>query len=78
VRNPFIPTIEDGKIVGLGSNDAGASVVSLLHAFFYLTQQQQQYNFDFCSFRRRRNFGLKNGIESLFARTTKNRFCHSW
>jgi len=33
-RNPFKPTIENGKLFGLGSNDAGASVVSLLYAFF--------------------------------------------
>ena len=32
-RNPFEPTIEDGRIYGLGSNDAGASLVSLLTTF---------------------------------------------
>ncbi len=32
-RNPFEPTIEDGRIYGLGSNDAGASLVALLTAF---------------------------------------------
>ena len=32
-RDPFSPDIEDGKLYGLGSNDAGASVVSLLAAF---------------------------------------------
>lgn len=34
-RNPYTPTIADGKLYGLGSNDAGASVVSLLSAFLY-------------------------------------------
>jgi len=43
-RNPLMPAVENGKLFGLGSNDAGASVVSLLYAFFYLTQQQQSYN----------------------------------
>jgi len=43
-RNPLMPVVENGKLFGLGSNDAGASVVSLLYAFFYLTQQQQSYN----------------------------------
>ena len=43
-RDPLMPAIENGKLHGLGSNDAGASVVSLLHAFFYLTQHQQSYN----------------------------------
>ena len=32
-RNPFEPTIEDGRIYGLGSNDAGASLVSLVATF---------------------------------------------
>lgn len=32
-RDPFTPTIEDGRLYGLGSNDAGASVVSLTAAF---------------------------------------------
>lgn len=34
-RDPFAPTIEDGKLYGLGSNDAGASVVSLMAAFLH-------------------------------------------
>ena len=32
-RDPFAPTIEDGKLYGLGSNDAGASLVSLVATF---------------------------------------------
>ena len=32
-RNPFEPTIEEGKLYGLGSNDAGASLVSLVATF---------------------------------------------
>ncbi len=32
-RNPFSADIEDGKLYGLGSNDAGASVVSLMSVF---------------------------------------------
>lgn len=32
-RNPFDSTITDGKIYGLGSNDAGASLVSLIATF---------------------------------------------
>ena len=36
IKNPFAPVIENGKLFGLGSNDAGASVVSLLQVFFFL------------------------------------------
>lgn len=35
-RNPFLPTVEDGKLYGLGSNDAGGPLVSLIATFFYL------------------------------------------
>lgn len=34
--NPFMPTHRDGRIYGLGSNDAGASVVSLIETFLRL------------------------------------------
>ena len=32
-KDPFTPREENGKLYGLGSNDAGASVVSLLQVF---------------------------------------------
>lgn len=35
-RDPFSPDIEDGKLYGLGSNDAGASGVALAAAFLEL------------------------------------------
>lgn len=34
-RDPFHPHIEDGKLYGLGSNDAGGSLVSLLATFVH-------------------------------------------
>lgn len=37
-RDPFTPTVEEDRLYGLGSNDAGASAVSLLSAFLYLSQ----------------------------------------
>ncbi len=43
-RDPFTPSEEEGRLYGLGSNDAGASVVSLLHVFFELCRTTQPYN----------------------------------
>jgi len=34
-RDPFAPDIEDGKLYGLGSNDAGGCLVSLVAAFLH-------------------------------------------
>lgn len=70
VRNPFHPTIEDGKLYGLGSNDAGASVVSLLYAYFFLTQKEQAYNLIFAATAEEEVSG-KNGIENLILELPK-------
>lgn len=43
-RNPYEPTHEDGRIYGLGSNDAGGSVVSLIAAYRYMEEQELPYN----------------------------------
>ncbi|WP_010663332.1 M20 family metallo-hydrolase [Marinilabilia salmonicolor] len=44
---PFVPTELGDRIIGLGSNDAGASVVALLAAFRKLEQSPQTYNLIF-------------------------------
>lgn len=44
LKDPF-GAEEDGDILfGLGSNDAGASLVSLMHTFIHLVQKHQAYN----------------------------------
>ena len=43
-RNPYEPTHEEGRIYGLGSNDAGGSVVSLISAYRYLEMKPLPYN----------------------------------
>lgn len=43
-RDPFSPVEEDGRLYGLGSNDCGGGLVSLLQAFRILTGRQQAYN----------------------------------
>ncbi len=40
VRDPFAPTVEGDQLFGLGSNDAGASAVSLIATFCYLAKQE--------------------------------------
>lgn len=38
-RDPFSPDIEDGKLYGLGSNDAGGALVSLAACFLYFYEK---------------------------------------
>jgi acetylornithine deacetylase len=68
--DPFIPTEKDGKIYGLGSNDAGASVVALLHTFFLLSQENQPYNLIFSATAEEELSG-KDGIELLLKELPK-------
>ncbi len=42
--DPFVPLRTEGKIMGLGSNDAGASVVSLITAFLALRNETLPFN----------------------------------
>lgn len=43
-HNPFVPTIEDDRLYGLGSNDCGGGLCSLLQIFRMLTEKPQSYN----------------------------------
>jgi acetylornithine deacetylase len=43
-RNPFEPTIEGDKLYGLGSNDAGASLVSLALTFMRFVGKEMPFN----------------------------------
>ncbi len=64
-NNPFTPTIDgNGRLFGLGSNDAGASVVSLLHVFLELTRTTQPYNLIFLASCEEEVSGA-GGIESV-------------
>lgn len=45
-RNPFSPVIEGDRLYGLGSNDCGGGLVTLLQVFRELTSRpEQRYNF---------------------------------
>ena len=43
-RNPFAPLIEEEKLYGLGSNDAGASLVALLASFLLNSSKKSNWN----------------------------------
>ena len=65
MKQPFKPLLEsNGKLYGLGSNDAGASVVSLLQAFIALSGTQQHYNLIYLASCEEEVSG-KGGIESV-------------
>lgn len=49
-RDPFAPDIQEGKLFGLGSNDAGGSLVSLLAVFLYFYNHENlRYNLCFAA-----------------------------
>ena len=43
-RDPFSPDVEEGVLYGLGSNDCGGGLCSLLQIFRMLTEKPQHYN----------------------------------
>lgn len=43
-RDPFAPVVEEGRLYGLGSNDAGASVVSLVETFLTFRTRPLPFN----------------------------------
>lgn len=64
-KDPFTPVIEDGKLYGLGSNDAGGSLVSLLAAFlFYYNKTNLKYNLIIAATAEEEISGY-NGVELL-------------
>lgn len=63
-KDPFTPTEANGKLYGLGSNDAGASVVSLFQAFRELCRKEQAYNLIYLASCEEEVSG-PNGIESV-------------
>ncbi|MDQ6610631.1 MAG: M20 family metallo-hydrolase [Bacteroidota bacterium] len=63
-KNPFQPTIEDGKLYGLGSNDAGGCMVSLMMTFLHFYGEENlKYNLVFAATAEEEISG-PNGIQS--------------
>lgn len=64
-KDPFSPEIEDDKLYGLGSNDAGASLVSLMATFsHFYSQQNLKYNLIIAATAEEENSG-PNGLAHL-------------
>jgi acetylornithine deacetylase/succinyl-diaminopimelate desuccinylase-like protein len=69
--DPFSPIEKEGKLFGLGSNDAGGSLVSLLAVFlFFYEQKNLNYNLVVAATAEEEISG-KNGIEALLAELPK-------
>ena len=60
-HNPFAPTLESDRLYGLGSNDCGGGLVTLLQAFRYLTLRPHSYNLVYLASAEEEVSG-KNGI----------------
>jgi acetylornithine deacetylase len=64
LHDPFSPYVKDGKLYGLGSNDAGASLCSLIQVFRILSSKPQKYNL-ILGISAEEEITGKNGIETL-------------
>jgi acetylornithine deacetylase len=63
--DPFNPAVQDGKLFGLGSNDAGGCLVSLIAAFlFFYEKENLKYNLILAASAEEEISGV-NGIEVL-------------
>jgi acetylornithine deacetylase len=70
-RDPFKADIEDGKLYGLGSNDAGGCLVSVIAAFLYFYNRKNlKYNLVLAATAEEEISG-KNGIELLLPQLPK-------
>ena len=63
-KHPYTPIIDGDIIYGLGSNDDGASLVTLLQVFYKICQKPQSYNTIFLASAEEEVSG-KNGIEAV-------------
>ena len=64
-RDPFSPSLENGRLYGLGTNDDGASVIALLAAYIDLTSRPQPYRLIWSATAEEEVCG-RDGIELIF------------
>lgn len=73
-RDPFLSEIKDGKLFGLGSNDAGASLVCLLGAFMHFYEKPNlAFNLVWAGTAEEEISG-QNGIASIWAELPEIQF----
>ncbi|MBC8756141.1 M20 family metallo-hydrolase [Kordia sp. YSTF-M3] len=66
-KDPFKAIVEDGKLYGLGSNDAGGCLVSLLATFAYFYKQKDlKYNLVIVASAEEESSG-ENGLNSMLS-----------
>ena len=71
-KDPFLPIMEGEKLYGLGSNDAGGCLVSLIAAFlFFYDKENLKYNLVIAATAEEEISGV-NGIEKLLNLETAN------
>lgn len=86
-RDPFSPDIVDGRLYGLGSNDCGGGLCSLLQTFRWASTVRRSYNLVYLASAEEEVSG-KNGISLVLPdaspyrcgdcrRTHGNAACHS-
>jgi acetylornithine deacetylase len=69
-RDPFKPEIIDGKLFGLGSNDAGGPLVSLINTFLhYYNREDLKYNLIMAATAEEEISGT-DGVESIWSSLT--------
>lgn len=64
--NPFGATVEGDKLTGLGSNDAGGPLVSLMATFLYLKDEELPFNLVFAATAEEEISGT-NGVASILS-----------
>jgi acetylornithine deacetylase len=73
-RDPYDAKIEDGKLYGLGSNDAGGCLVSLIAVFLYFHDKENlKYNFCLATTAEEEISGV-NGLELIIPELGKLEF----
>lgn len=64
--DPFVPVEKNGKLYGLGSNDAGASLVTLTQTFLHFYEEQNLTHNLIIALTAEEEISGVNGIELLF------------